>query len=242
MPSQLAGATCIGQHSVCVMRAARLGADCAPVGGPSSGIVTAAIVTATSTPEYRDTRRIEPTNGCGAIGFTYEEVGCKLRETLTGELLFHDWEMQQLLFGGTLVFGAAGGPFDGQVIGWAGPSCPEEVPDSVYLEFIVKNASQDLGECQVAGSEYPTYTGHIFGKAQLTTGATTFNDQNINVPFDGFATKNPNLVLGPWNDWPGEGPIPSSPHVEVGYSESQFQAILAEVGCGYVDLPVHYSG
>jgi hypothetical protein len=242
MPSQLAGDTCIGQHSVCVMRAARLGADCAPVGGANSGIVTAGIVTATATPEYRETRRIEPTNGCGAIAFTYEEVGCKLRETLSGEVIFHDWEMLELLFGGGTILGASGGPFAGDVIGWYGPSCPDEIPDSIYLEFIVKNSSQDSGECQTADSEFPTYTGHVFGKVQLTSGAKTFNDQAQPVPFDGFAVKNPNLVLGPWNDYPGAGVMPSSPHFEVGYSTSQFEAILADVRCGYQDLPVHYSG
>lgn len=242
MASNLAGDTCIGQHSVCIARAALLGSDCAPVGGPDSGIVTAGLITATATPEYRETRRIEPTTGCGQIGFTYEEVGCKLRETLTGEFLFHDWEMMTLLFGGVAIEGSPAGEFSGQVIGWAGPSCPEEVPASIYLEFIVKNASQDVGDCQVAGSEFPTYTGHIFGKVQLTSGATTFNDQHIPVPFDGFAVKNPNLVLGPWNDWPGDGPIPSSPHIEVGYSQAEYEAIAATVACGYQDLPVHYSG
>jgi hypothetical protein len=242
MPSALAGATCIGQHSACILRAARLGADCAPTGGANSGIVTAGIVTATATPEYRDTRRIEPTTGCGAIGFTFEEVGCKLRETLTGELLFHDWEMMELLFGGTLVTGSPAGPFDNEVIGWFGPSCPEEVPGAIYLEIIVKNASQDVGDCQVAGSEFPTYTGHIFGKVQLTSGAKTYNAQAQPVPFDGFSVKNPNLVLGPWNDWPGDGVIPSSPHGEVGYSQAQYEDILATVACGYQDLPVHYSG
>lgn len=238
MASNLAGGQCLGQHSACIVRAALLDADCSPVGGTNGGWITAGLVTATATPEYRETRRLEPTTACGEIGFTYEEVGCLLRETLTGEFLFHDWEGMQLLFGGTLIEGAVGGDFAGEVIGWAKPSCPDEIPDAIYLEIIVKNVSQTAGACQIAGSPYPGYTGHIFGKVQLTAGATTYNDQNINVPFDGFAVKNPNLNLGPWNDWPGDGVIPSSPHIEVGYTEEQYQAILAEVACGYADLPV----
>jgi hypothetical protein len=35
--------------------------------------------------------------------------------------------------------------------------------------------------------------------------------------------------------------IPSSPHIEVGYTEDQYQAILADVACGYMDLPAVFS-
>jgi len=242
MASNLAGGQCLGQHSVCLMRAAILDDDCTPQGGTNSGIVTVGIVTATATPEYRDERRIEPTNGCGDIMFTYNQLGCLLRETLSGELIFHDWEMMQVLFGGTLILGVAGGPFAGEVIGWAKPSCPDDLPKSVYLEFIVKNASQEAGECQVAGSEFPTHTGHIFPKVNLTAGAQTYNDQSISLPFDGFSVRNPSLVKGPWNDYPGAGAMPASPHIEVGYSQTQYDAILAYAGCGFVNLPVTYSG
>jgi hypothetical protein len=35
--------------------------------------------------------------------------------------------------------------------------------------------------------------------------------------------------------------MPSSPHLRVGYSDTEYQAILATAGCGLKDLPITYS-
>jgi hypothetical protein len=231
MASNLAGNTCIIEHSACLFRAARLGSTCQPVGGVDSGIVTAGIIEATITPEYTDTRRIEPTNGCGTVMAKFEQVGDLLRKTISGNLVFHDWEMMQLLFGGTLILGRTGTGFPGKVIGWGQGTT--NFPQ-VYLEIIVRNTSQDFGDCSTSGAPlYPTYTGHVLGRARLTPGAQTLNDQHQPVPFDGVISYNPNLVRGPWNDYPGVGPMPA---------EAEYQAILATAGCGYKTLPLFYSG
>jgi hypothetical protein len=241
MASNLAGATCIGQHSTCLLRAAKLDSDCTVTGGADSGIVTTGIVTATFTPEYTDTRTIEPLNGCGDPLFSFVQPGKFRRGTVAGEIGFHDWEMMEILFGGTLVEGIAGGPFAGEVIGWAAPSFDDPVPDPVYLEIIVKNQSADQGECVDPDNPYPTYTGYIFGKTRLTVDAQTYNDAELMVPFTGTAEPNPNLVFGPWNDWPGDGVVPNSPKIEVGYSQAQWETIAAMAACGYKSLPTPYS-
>lgn len=242
MASNLAGAQCLGTHSVCLLRAAILDTDCTPQGGTNSGIATIGIVTMTATPEYRDERRIEPTNGCGDVMFSYSQLGCLLRETLSGELVFHDWEMKQVLFGGTLITGRAATGFPGKVIGWNKPSCPDPIQKAVYLEVIVKAASQTAGDCQIAGTAFPTYIGHIFPKTYLNAGAATYSDAYAPVTFDGFSVRNPNLVRGPWNDYPGVGAMAATPHLEVGYAQSEYDAILATAGCGFKDLPITYSG
>ena len=240
MASNLAGATCIIEHSACILRAARLGPTCQPVGGVDSGIVTVGIVDATITAEYVDTRRIEPTNGCGTVMAKFEQPGDLLRKTISGNLVFHDWEMLQLLFGGTLIVGRTGTGFPGKVIGWG--QATTNYPQN-YLEIIVRNTSQDFGDCSTSGVPvYPTYTGHVLGRVRMTPGAQTLNDQHQPMPFDGVVSYNPNLVRGPWNDYPGVGPMPATPHFEVAYSESEYAAILATAGCGYKTLPTFYSG
>lgn len=241
MASNLAGETCIGQHSTCLLRAASLSADCSVVGGADSGIITTGIVTATYTPEYTDTRTIEPLNGCGDPLYSFVQPGKLRRGTIAGEIGFHDWEMKKILFGGTLVIGKAGGPFAGEVIGWSAPGFDDPVPDPVYLEIIVKNVSAELGECASAENPFPTNTGYIFGKCRLTIDAHTFNDDALMVPFTGTAEANPNLVFGPWNDWPGEGVVPNSPMVEAGYSQAEWEAIAGAAACGYQLLPTPYS-
>lgn len=242
MASNLAGGVCIGQHSTCVLRAATLNPDCTVVGGTNSGVVTSGIVTATYTPEYTDTRTIEPLNGCGLPMFSFIEPGRLRRGTIAGEIGFHDWEMMKILFGGNVILGKAGGDFAGKVIGWAAPGFDDPVPDPVYLEVIVKNASAESGECTSDDNPFPVYTGHIFGKVRLTIDATTFNDQELMVPFTGTAEANPNLVFGPWGDWPGTGVVANSPRIEVGYSQDEWEDILADVACGYATLPAAYSG
>lgn len=241
MATNLAGGVCIGQHSVCLLRAALLEADCTVQGGADSGIVTSGIVTMTATPEYQDTTTFEPETGCGDIGFTYEKIGGLRRENITGELLFHDWEAMLILFGGTLVLGENPGPFADEVIGWCAPNYTDPTPPSVYLEVIVQNAAAGFGECAPPGAPFPTYTGHIFGKARLTPDARTFAREVANVGFTGVSTANPNLINGPWNDWPGQGVICNSPYVTVAYSQAQYEAILADSACGLQTLPTPYT-
>lgn len=243
MATNLAGGgQCIGMHSVCVLRAAILDPDCTPQGGVNSGIVTVGIVTATITPEYRDERRLEPTTGCGDIAWSYSELGEMLRATISGELVYHDEEAHQVLFGGTPIIGRDGTGFPGKTIGWAPETGSGSSRKSVYLELITKSVSAEAGDCQVVGSEFPTYKGWVLPKATLNMGAVTLNDQAINVPFEGFSVKNPTLVRGPWNDYPGVGAIPVAPYFTVGYSQSEYEAILEDAGCGFVDLPITYSG
>jgi hypothetical protein len=242
MATNLAGGgQCLGQHSACLIRAALLDTDCTPQGGTNSGIVNIGIIDATATPEYRDERRIEPTNGCGEVMFTYYQAGCLLRETLSGNIIFQDWEMMQLIFGGSLILGRTGTGFPGKVIGWAKQACPTPVQRNVYLEIITRLTSQTQGDCQTGGTAAPTYQGHIFPKVFLNCGAETFNDQQSPLPFEGFSVGNPSLVRGPWNDYPGTGAMPNSPHLRVGYSDTEDAAILATAGCGLKDLPITYS-
>ena len=87
MPTNLpADGICIGSHSVCLLRAARLNADCSPEGGDSSGIITTAIVTLTATPDVQDDTTFEPEDGCGRTLFAYSRQGLTRRYNITGSV------------------------------------------------------------------------------------------------------------------------------------------------------------
>lgn len=242
MPSNLAGGgVCIGQHSVCLLRAAILDTDCTVLGGNNGGVVTAGIVTMTASADIQEGVTFEPLTGCGDVGWTYAKNDRVKRVNISGDLLFHDFEMMKVLFGGHLITGAVGTDFAGLNIGWAELNINEADPPAVYLEVITLNAAAGVGDCQVAGVNVPYATGHIFGKAKVTLGDRTFENDVANVSFTGTSTGNPALFNGPWNDWPGSTDgspyIPNSPRVQVNYSVAQYNAILARVGCGFDDLP-----
>lgn len=238
MASNLAGDVCIGQHSVCLLRAAALDSSCVPVGGADSGIVTLGIITMTASAEVEEGRVFEPKNGCGRIGYTFEEPDTIKRFNLTGELLYHDLEMKYLLFGGSLITGhASASDFPNKNIGYAVPHYSDTQSNGVYLEVIVRTAAEGVGECASQGDEVPYAVGYIFGKTKLTPGDQTFEDAESPVTFSGRATGNPNLFNGPWNDWPGSGYIPNSAKVEVQYSRDEYDAIATVARCGFQTLP-----
>lgn len=233
----LPGDVCIGQRNVCIARGALLAADCSPLGGANSGFVTVGIVTATASPEIEEGTVAEPKNGCGSIMYTVSDPDILKRFNLTGELLFHDWEMKYLMFGGEAIQGATGGPNEDETIGWASPGPDSPRSNGIYLEFIVENVGQGLGDCGGGAGGFLPYTGHIFGKVLLVPGDRTMENDVANVLFTGKAFQNPALYDGPWNDWPGDGYIPTSPHVEIGYTQAEYDAILANAQCGWQTLP-----
>jgi hypothetical protein len=233
----LPGDVCIGQRNVCLFRAALLDTDCSPLGGADSGIVTVGLVTMTASPEVEEGTVAEPKNGCGTILYTVSDPDVIKRYNLTGEFALHDLEMEYILFGGTVVEGKTAGPNDGETIGWASPG-PDSTPnDGVYLEVIVQNVGQGFGDCGGGAGGFLPYTGFVFGKTKLTPGDRTFENDVANVAFTGKAFQNPSLYNGPWNDWPGQGYIPTSPKVEIQYTQAQYDAMLAVAGCGWQTLP-----
>lgn len=242
MASNLAGGgVCIGAHDACILRVAKLATDCSPLGGADSGIISAGIVTMTASADIEEGTVLEPKTGCGDIGFTVEQPSRTKRVNLTGDLLFHDAELMEVLFGGHLILGSATSDFNGDVIGWAEADITEPAPNPVYLEVITRNSARGAGECSTAGVAVPYAQGHIFGKARLTLGDETFENDVRNLSFTGVSTSNPALFNGPWNDFPGTvdgNPyIPTSPRVKVYYSREEYDAIADLAGCGYVELP-----
>lgn len=239
MASALPGDICVGQHSVCIVRAALLDTDCTPLGGEDGGFISAGIVTATASPVLKEGTKFEPETGCGDIAWTYEKKDQIRSYTVTGELVFFDHEMMEILFGGTVIVGDTGTAFDGDNIGWAAPNYTDDPPPSKYLEFLVLTAGAGLGECVDPASPFPAAVGHIFGKIDLVPGDMTFANEASSVNFTGTSVANPNLGDGPWDDWPGVTDIPNSPHIQVSYGQTEYDAIADLAACGYQTLPAN---
>lgn len=237
MPSQLPTTENIGETGVCLFRVARLASDCSPLGGNGSGYVTAGVVDFTGTPDILEGTTIAPTTGCGVTAYRKIRQDRLNGYDLSGNLIFFDDEALFQMFGGTVIYGDAGGAFAGQVIGWAAPNYDAAESNGVYLEVITQRIAEGAGDCISSGSGRPTYTGHIFGKVLMTPGELSLSDDALQLPFAGGASANPNLFDGPWNDFPGEGYIPTSPYVKVGYTDAEYAVILATAAAGAADLP-----
>lgn len=235
MATNLVGPVCIGKGNACIVRVAALNVDCHPTGGLNSGIITAGIVDMTADPEIETGTVFEPKNGCGSTMYVYRQEDRLKRYNLSGRFTFFDYEMMSLLFGGTLILGAAGGDFAGKVIGYADRLFSAAPRNSIYLEVISQVFTSDSGDCAqtVGTADTPAAIGHIFGKAKLLPGSRTFENDVAYLTFTGYAENNNWLTNGPWNDFPGAGYIPNSPLVEVEYTQAQYTALLAQVGCGW---------
>jgi hypothetical protein len=237
MPSALPSAENIAITGVCLFRVARLASDCSPLGGNGSGYITTGIIDFTATPEIEEGQTLAPKNGCGTVIYRKIRQDRTVGYNVSGNLAFYDPEGKFQMFGGSVIYGAAGGDFENEVIGWAGPNYDAPESPGVYLEVITQRVGEGAGDCIESGTDRPTWQGFIFGKSLLVPGEVSLQDDVVNMPFTGKTSGNPNLFDGPWNDWPGQGYIPNSPNVEIGYTDAQFDAILATAAAGQADLP-----
>jgi hypothetical protein len=237
MASNIPGGLNFGALNACVIRAARLDSDCSPTGGADTGLVSAGLVTLTADPVVSEGTTFEQKNSCGNVLFNYTEDDKLTGWTFNGELAFWDPEIAALLFGGSVIAGAVGGDFAGKSIGYAAPLYNAPPRNGTYLEIITTYLVEGAGNCVSAASGVPVAFGHIFGKVKLVQGSIPFANDIIRVAFTGKGTNNPNLFNGPWNDYPGAGYTPNTSYAYVGYSQTQYDAILAAVNEGWQTLP-----
>lgn len=238
MASNLPSLTELAQYNAALIRAARLDADCSPTGGTNSGYVTIGLATATASADVEEGTQTRPKNANGVIMYTINNDDIVTGYNLTGEFITYDPEGEELFFAGSTILGAVGGPYAGDVIGYNHRG-PDDTPNNgVYLEIITRQVGRGAGQCQATGTDFPPYVGHIFPRAKMTVGDRTFEEGEGRLAWTAKVTNNPALFNGPWNDYPGAGYIsPTAPHIEVGYSQAQYDAILATAGAGYKTLP-----
>ncbi len=236
MPTLLPVTENVGIYGACLLRVAKLGPDCAPLTGNNMAFVTTGIIDLTASPEVEEGAVIEPPNGCGAPGFSVRRPDLIKRWTLSGNLLYFDYEQLLVAFGGTAAVGKTGGPYAAKAIGWAPPDSQSGAASSVYLEVISQRAGQSAGDCVGASSGLPPYMGRIFPKARLTLGDWNQQNEHAPVSFTGVADRNPNVGTGPWKDSPLQGGYLPAPVSFTDYSQAQYDAIFALATAGHLNI------
>lgn len=238
MASNLPSLTELAQYNAALIRAAKLDSDCSPLGGTNSGYVTVGLATATASPDVEEGTQVRPKNANGLVMYTINNPDIINGFNLTGEFITYDPEGMEIFFGGQTINGGAGSDFSGQTIGWASPG-PDSTPtNGLYLEIITRQVGRGAGDCQATGTDFPPYVGHIFPRTKMTIGDRNFEEGEGRLAWTAKVTNNPAIYNGPWNDYPGAGYFPAfAPYVSIGYSQAEYDAILATAGAGYATLP-----
>lgn len=238
MATNLAGGYCISQAKVCRLRVARLSSACAPVAGADNGAVTAGILTMTRAAEISEGTEYEFKNGCGEIIAQAKDADRIKWFNLTGELQVMDYELLELMFGGSVITADAGEDFAGKTIGYCRPS-GSDTPDAVSLEIWTSVIIGTSGGCS-SDANAPQYVRHVFPRVVMVEGDRTFEDGTGTIAFTGRAYENPAWGNGPWNDFPGVYPAcTNTAHLE--FIESDLPANVVSGGCGYVTVPADAS-
>lgn len=213
---------CIAERNACVLRVTRLGADCAPLDGPSDGAILAAIATINMTQDVQEGIKYEPVDACGTLVYTAEDPDTIKRLNLTIELHKADFEGIELMTDAALVLDAGG-----DTIGYSSPGPLTTHKNGVQLEVWTKTSGSQ-GQCSNDGT--PAYFRHIFPRVLLRPGDRTFEAAPASHSFSGYGNANPQWT-DVWADYPGvAGSFDiQSPHIQV-----LDPAGLPAAACGYV--------
>lgn len=215
--------TCIAERNACVLRVTRLGADCAPLTGPTDGAIMAAIATINMTQDVQEGIKYEPVDACGTLVYTAEDPDTIKRLNLTLELHKADFEGTELMTDAALVLNG-----DGDTIGVSSPGPLTVHKNGVMLEVWTKTAGGQ-GQCSSDGT--PPYARHIFPRVLLRPGDRTFEGAPASHSFSGYGNANPQWE-DVWSDYPGVvGSFDfKSPHI----GPLLDPAGLPAAACGYV--------
>lgn len=224
MPST--AVACIGQHSVCAIRATRLAADCTPMTGASNTVVTAGMTTVNLTPDVDAGTKYEPKNGCGKILWTDTNPDIIKRYNIDAEFAVFDYELISLLTDASLIMGAAGGPWTGKSVGVGFPGPTTVRSKGVALEIWTKTGS-GMGECG-PNTANPQFVRHVLPRCILRPDAHAFADAVAMIKVMGTAEVNPLFNLGPYGDSQALTVDTSLPYY------STYDVALPTTGCGFV--------
>lgn len=223
-----AAVTCVGQYSVCAMRAARLDATCTPLNSLGSIVVTAALVSLAMTPDVEEGKKFEPKTGCGAIPWTAEEDDRIKRYTLNMELATWDYELVEILTGSPLIIGDGGTTYAAKVIGFESKGPNSATYNGCSLELWTKTSGSG-GPCGPASTN-PPYVRHIFPRCKFRIGDHTLQNDVLNAHFAGWSTNNASWNNGAITlEWDATVPLSDdAPYAQV------YASALPTTGCGII--------
>lgn len=200
-----------GQLQACILRVSRLDASCVPQSGSNNQVVTAGLASVQATPDTEESTKFEQKNGCGAIAWQAEEGCDKIkRYTLTVELATFDYELLEIMTGGSLILAnnsSAPSTWRNKVIGFASPGNDTSCPNGVSLEIFTK-AAYNSGTCTSLAGGTPQYVRHIFPRAFFIPSDRNFENDIAVARLTGYSTPNPAWQTGATTDWIGAAALP----------------------------------
>lgn len=209
-----------GSIKLCVLRVARIDPTTCQfvetgVDANAEAVVSKAIVSLKSTPEYDTGQEYLQKNGCGDIVISVRDCDRLKRVNLEMELCLRDLELLELLTGGNLYSTDIGTVEDPDVrnIGLGrrgiGQSCPTPVSIEVWSK-----AADASGDCS-ANADFAWWRS-VWPKAHLTLSDVELGNGVAMIKLNGFGEPNPNWGDGPFNDWPADETLdPNEPEAFV---------------------------
>lgn len=194
---------CYGSIQVCAMRVTKLNASGGPLVGSGNGLVTAALVDATLSPEIEEGVNIRLKNACGNICQTFRDCDKMVNASITLNLCQLDAQLIQFLIGGSTFLDLAGDGA-GDIIGYQFPATDDSCPNGVSLELWSKawNGSQ---QASPAFLDAPAYFHWVFPRTKWQIGDLNFENDFMRVQVNGYAEENDSLTAnGPYDDWPAD--------------------------------------
>jgi len=194
--------SCFGSLQVCAMRVALLDETGAPLPGANNGYVSDAVVTIDVGVELSEGDDFELKNGCGNICQTFKDCDRIKRLNLSLELCQLDYELVQMLVGGTL-FTDSGSGILGTPLGWEFPASTDPCEDGVSFEFWTKawdGAEQAAPGAPLSGIAYHHW---VATRAKFQLADNTVENDILTFALEGFGEENDALPAdGPFGDWP----------------------------------------
>lgn len=229
MPTGLNG-LCIGQYQACMLVVTRLDTDCTPLTGDAAQVRSTCFAQVDAQPQYDEGQEFGRRASDGSRCFYIRDCDKFKQFDLTFQLITWDIELLELMTDGTLILGAGGGDWDGDVIGLELPGTGAACPAGVSIEVYTKAAFGTAGICSDSGAGAPSYVRHLFPYVQARLGQITFDDNTdgILVNLTGFGLANPNWGNGPANNWEGATPVGD----DTPYAFT-FTNTLPSSSCGY---------
>lgn len=221
------------EYDVALLRAVRLGANCAPVAAatPNGKIITVGAVSAEATPVRRDGAEITFEGGGDEIATVKKRDKTRYYD-ISGSIITPDLEFFELLFGGVLDVADVGQDFAGNTIAYGAPDLTSPDHNGVYLEIVGLLTYEGAEDC--VGTAGPAARGHVFPRSLLTPGSVSLSqNEAYTANFEGQAKRNPTANLDPFGDYPGaSNAILNQPYAIVDYTQAQFDAMVAAAAPG----------
>lgn len=225
---------CYAPFKLCVIRAARLGADCAVVPGATGGFASSGLMSMSITTEKESGQEYQLKNGCGDIAHYLRDRDRVKNLNISLEMTGYDFEALELLTDGTLIMDTEVSP---KVVGISDPGINATGGYGAYLEIWEKTIDGS-SDCEVgAGSGFGWFRT-VLPRVFLSRDDSEYGNDIHSVKLSGYGFANPAITdVGPFNDYPIDGPLdPDSPRHIFGDVDGP-----PSTSCGYVTVPAQAS-